>query len=52
MEVKEYEKRMIYDRCTIVELPQIINKFKISDEQLLEIKIRLQQKLELIIPSC
>jgi len=50
--MKEYENKMAYDRCLVVELPQILEKFKMTDEQLLEVKIKLQQQLGIVLNPC
>lgn len=52
MDVKQWENQILYDRCVVLELPQILEKIKLTDEQLLEIKIRLQQQLGIVINCC
>ena len=52
MDMKQYENQIAFDRCLVVELPQILEKFKLSDEQLIEVKIRLQQQLGIVINPC
>lgn len=52
MDMKQYENQMAYDRCIVIELPQILEKIKLTDEQLLEVKLKLQQQLGIVINPC
>lgn len=52
MDMKQYENQMTYDRSIVVELPQILEKIKLTDEQLLEVKLKLQQQLGIVINPC
>ena len=52
MDMKQYENQMIYDRSIVIELPQILEKIKLTDEQLLEVKLKLQQQLGIVINHC
>lgn len=52
MDMKQNENQMAYDRCIVIELPQILEKIKLTDEQLLEVKLKLQQQLGIVINPC
>lgn len=52
MDMKQYKNRMTYDRSIVIELPQILEKIKLTDEQILEVKLKLQQQLGIKINHC
>lgn len=52
MDMKQYKNQMTYDRSIVIELPQILEKIKLTDEQILEVKLKLQQQLGIKINHC
>ena len=52
MNTEQYKNQTKYLYCIINELPKAIEKFNLTEEQVMEIKIKLRQRFNIIINSC
>lgn len=52
MNTEQYKNQTKYLYCIINELPKAIEKFNLTEEQVMEIKIKLRQRFNIITNSC
>lgn len=52
MNTEQYKNQSKYLYCIIIELPKAIEKFNLTEEQIMEVKLKLQQKFNIVTNSC